>query len=169
MVFTSLNFIVFLLITVVLFYMCTAQAQRILLLAANYVFYMWMKPVFGLLLLAGTAVTYLAAMAIQKKVFGLRKLWTAIGAVLILGQLVIFKYADFFLSGVGILLGRELPGLGLLLPIGISFYSFAAAGYLFDVQRGKMEAERNFVDCALFLSFFPFLYIWVPNPVPDTF
>ena len=163
MVFTSLNFIVFLLITVVLFYMCTAQAQRILLLAANYVFYMWMKPVFGLLLLAGTAVTYLAAMAIQKKVFGLRKLWTAIGAVLILGQLVIFKYADFFLSGVGILLGRELPGLGLLLPIGISFYSFAAAGYLFDVQRGKMEAERNFVDCALFLSFFPSI---LSGPIP---
>jgi D-alanyl-lipoteichoic acid acyltransferase DltB (MBOAT superfamily) len=163
MIFTTTNFIVFLLATVVLFYLCTNQGQRILLLAANYVFYMWMKPVLGLFLLAGTVVTYFAARAIQEKVFGLRKVWTALGVVLMLGQLAVFKYADFFLSGVGLLLGREIPGLDLLLPIGISFYSFASAGYLFDVQRGKMEAERSFIDCALFLSFFPSI---MSGPIP---
>ena len=163
MIFTTANFIVFLLATVVLFYLCTNQGQRLLLLVANYVFYMWMKPVLGLFLLAGTVVTYFAARAIQEKVFGLRRVWTALGVVLMLGQLAVFKYADFFLSGVGLLLGREIPGLELLLPIGISFYSFAAAGYLFDVQRGKMEAERNFIDCALFLSFFPSI---MSGPIP---
>jgi len=114
MVFTSLNFIVFLLITVVLFYMCTQRSQRILLLAANYVFYMWMKPVLGLFLLAGTVVTYLAGLAIQRRLFGCRRVWTVIGVVAMLGQLAVFKYADFFLSGVGFLLGREIPGLELL-------------------------------------------------------
>jgi len=163
MVFTSLNFIVFLLITVVLFYMCTQRSQRILLLAANYVFYMWMKPVLGLFLLAGTVVTYLAGLAIQRRLFGCRRVWTVIGVVAMLGQLAVFKYADFFLSGVGFLLGREIPGLELLLPIGISFYSFAAAGYLFDVQRGKLTAEENFVDFALFLSFFPCI---LSGPIP---
>ena len=60
MVFTTHNFIVFFLLTLVLFYISTDKAQRWVLLAANYVFYMWMKPVFGLFLLAGTVVTYLA-------------------------------------------------------------------------------------------------------------
>lgn len=163
MIFTTLNFIVFFLLTLILFYISTDKAQRVVLLAANYVFYMWMKPVFGLLLLGGTAVTYLAGRAVQERWLGLRKCWTAAGVVIMLGQLAVFKYADFFLSGVGLLLGREIPSLELLLPIGISFYSFAAAGYLFDVYRGKTEAERNFVDCALFLSFFPAV---LSGPIP---
>lgn len=163
MIFTSLNFILFLLITVVLFYMCPAKLQRALLLVANYVFYMWMKPVFGIFLLAGTVVTYLAGRAIADRFLGLRKTWAALGVVVMLGQLAVFKYADFFLSGASLLLGREIVSLELLLPIGISFYSFAAAGYLFDVYREKTEAERNFVDCALFLSFFPSI---LSGPIP---
>lgn len=164
MIFTSSEFLLFLLITISLFYFMTSLGQRVLLLAANYVFYMWMKPVFGLLLLAGTIVTYLAARAVQNRVLGLRRTWLAAGIVLMLGQLVLFKYADFFLSGLGWILGWESsPELGLLLPIGISFYSFAATGYLIDVYRGKTEAERNFLDCALFLSFFPSI---LSGPIP---
>ena len=164
MIFTSVNFILFLALTLILFYIFPVKGQRLVLLAANYVFYMWMKPIFGVFLVAGTVVTYLAARAIQQRVCGVRKIWLALGVVLMLGQLVLFKYADFFLSGVGLLLGWETsPKLGLLLPIGISFYSFASAGYLFDVYREKMEAERNFIDCALFLSFFPSI---LSGPIP---
>lgn len=163
MVFTTLNFIVFFLATLVLFYISTHTAQRAVLLIANYVFYMWMKPAFGLFLLVGTLVTWLAGRAIQGRWLGLRKFWTAAGVVVMLGQLVVFKYTDFLLSGVGLIFGKEITGPGFLLPIGISFYSFAAAGYLFDVYRGKTEAERNFVDCALFLSFFPAI---LSGPIP---
>lgn len=164
MIFTSSDFILFLLITLVLFYFMTELGQRILLFAANFVFYMWMKPAFGLLLFAGIIVTYLAARAIQNRVLGLHRTWLAAGLVIMLGQLVLFKYADFFLSGLGWVLGWEnSPELGWLLPIGISFYSFAAAGYLIDVYRGKTEAERNFLDCALFLSFFPSI---LSGPIP---
>lgn len=164
MLFTSLNFVAFLVVVMVLFYLLPGKGQRILLLAANCVFYMWMKPVFGLLLLAGTVVTYLAGRAIQNRTLGLRKCWVAVGVIVMLGQLVLFKYSDFLLSGLGWLLGWETsPTLGLLLPIGISFYSFAAAGYLFDVYREKVEAERNFIDCALFLSFFPSI---LSGPIP---
>ena len=131
MIFTSSEFLLFLLIAIALFYFMTSLGQRVLLLVANYVFYMWMKPAFGLLLLAGTIVTYFAARAIQNRVLGLRRTWMVAGIVLMLGQLVLFKYADFFLSGLGWILSWESsPELGLLLPIGISFYSFAAAGYL---------------------------------------
>ncbi len=81
-----------------------------------------------------------------------------------LGQLVLFKYTDFFLSGLAALLHWEqAPTLGLMLPIGISFYSFSAAGYLFDVYRGKTEAEENFLTCALALSFFPSI---LSGPIP---
>ena len=163
-IFTSSEFVLFLLATIVLFYFVTQLGQRVLLLVANYVFYMWMKPAFGFLLLAGTIVTYVAARAIQSRVLGLRRTWMVAGIVIMLGQLVLFKYADFFLSGLGWLLGWEnCPELGLLLPIGISFYSFASAGYLIDVYRGKTEAERSFLDCALFLSFFPSI---LSGPIP---
>lgn len=164
MLFTSLRYVLFLAVTVLLFYLLPGRGQRLALLGANYVFYMWWKPAFGALLLAGTLVTYLAARAIQCRLWGRKKLWVTVGVGYLLGQLALWKYADFFLQGLSALLGREPgPGLGLLLPIGISFYSFAAAGYLFDVYRGKMEAERSFVDCALFLSFFPSI---LSGPIP---
>lgn len=164
MLFTSWKFILFLAFTLLLFYALPARGQRILLLAANYVFYMWWEPGFGVLLLAGTCVTYLAARAVQSRLGGMRRLWLAVGVVYILGQLAVWKYADFFLETLAALFHTQaIPSLGLLLPIGISFYSFAAAGYLFDVYRGKLEAERNFLDCALFLSFFPSI---LSGPIP---
>ena len=164
MLFTSLQFVLFLAVTLLLFYPLPARGQRVLLLVANYVFYMWWEPGFGALLLAGTAVTYLAARAVQSRLGGLRKLWLTVGVVYLLGQLAVWKYADFFLRGLSALFGAGTsPSLGLLLPIGISFYSFAAAGYLFDVYRGKRETERNFLDCALFLSFFPSI---LSGPIP---
>lgn len=88
----------------------------------------------------------------------------AFGVAIMLGQLVLFKYTDFFLSGVATLLHWEpSPSLGLVLPVGISFYSFSAAGYLFDVYRGRTAAETNFIDCALALSFFPSI---LSGPIP---
>lgn len=156
MLFTSLEYIVFLALTLLLFYCMPGKGQRVVLLGANYVFYMWWQPAFGALLLACTCVTYPAARAVQSQLWGLRKTWLAVGVGYVFGQLALWKYADFFLSSLGALFGAEtVPSLGLLLPIGISFYSFSAAGYLFDVYRGKLEAEKNFLDYALFQSFFP--------------
>ncbi|MDE6590481.1 MAG: MBOAT family protein, partial [Oscillospiraceae bacterium] len=164
MLFTSIPFVLFLALTMLLFYLLPSKGQRVLLLAANYVFYMWWEPKFGLLLLAGTVVTYLAARAVQSGFLGRKKLWLALGVVYCLGQLGVWKYGDFFLGGVAAIFRLETaPSLGLLLPIGISFYSFAAAGYLFDVYRGKLKAERNFLDYALFLSFFPSI---LSGPIP---
>ncbi len=164
MLFTSMPFVLFLAVVVVLFYLLPTKGQRVFLLLANYVFYMWWEPKFGLLLLFGTAVTYLTALALQRRLFGRRKFWLVLGVVIMLGQLVLFKYTDFFLSGFSALLRWEqAPSLGLMLPIGISFYSFSAAGYLFDVYRGKTEAEPNFLTCALSLSFFPSV---LSGPIP---
>lgn len=164
MLFTSLTFAVFFALTLALFYGLPLPGQRAVLLCANYIFYMWVKPVFALLLLAGTAVTWLTGRAIQHRALGRRRLWTVLGVGWMLGQLLLFKYADFFLTGLGLLLQWDhTPSLGLALPIGISFYSFAAAGYLFDVERGRLDAEESFVTLALFLSFFPCI---LSGPIP---
>ena len=164
MLFTSMPFILFLSVVTVLFYLLNTKGQRVFLLLANYVFYMWWAPKFGLLLLFGTVMTYLLARAMQRRLFGRHKYWLVLGLVIMLGQLALFKYADFFLSGLAALLRwNEAPSLGLMLPVGISFYSFSAAGYLFDVYRGKTEAEGNFLTCALALSFFPSI---LSGPIP---
>ena len=164
MLFTSMPFVLFLSVVVVLFYLLPTKGQRVFLLLANYVFYMWWEPKFGLLLLFGTLMTWLLARAVQRRLFERQKCWLVLGAVIMLGQLALFKYADFFLSGFAALLGWEqAPSLGLMLPIGISFYSFSAVGYLFDVYRGKTQAEENFLTCALSLSFFPSI---LSGPIP---
>lgn len=162
--FTSLQFVLFLSAVAVLFYLLPLKGQRIWLLLANYVFYMWWQPKFGLLLLADTVVTYLTALAMERRWLSRHRLWLVIGTVVMLGQLVLLKYADFFLSGLSFLMkGQQAPTLGLLLPVGISFYSFSAAGYLFDVYAGKTGAERSFLTCALSLSFFPSI---LSGPIP---
>ena len=164
MLFTSMPFVLFLAAVVIPYYLLPVKGQRVFLLLANYVFYMWWEPKFGLLLLFGTAVTWLTALAIQRRLFGRHRCWLVLGVVILLGQLVLFKYTDFFLSGLAALLRwNEAPSLGLMLPIGISFYSFSAAGYLFDVYRGKTGAEKNFLTCALALSFFPSI---LSGPIP---
>jgi D-alanyl-lipoteichoic acid acyltransferase DltB (MBOAT superfamily) len=102
MLFTSLRFVLFLALTMLLYYLLPGRGQRAALLLANYIFYMWWEPKFGLLLLAGTAATYAAARALQARLWGRRKLWMVLGLTVMLGQLLLFKYGDFFLLRRGL-------------------------------------------------------------------
>lgn len=164
MLFTSMQFVLFAAAVLLLFYLLPRRGQRIWLLVSSYVFYMWWEPKFGLLLLAGTVVTHFAAQAIQHKTAGRKNLWLVLALCYLFGQLAFWKYADFLLSGIS-WLGRLDPALhlGLIAPVGISFYTFAAAGYLIDIYRGKVEAATSFLDHALLLSFFPSI---LSGPIP---
>lgn len=143
-----------------LWFILPRKLRKPLLLAANYGFYALWEPAFCLLLAGGTAVTYFCARAAQAHFLKRRKLWTAMGAVYMLGVLFLFKYLGFFgTAAVRIFGGTGDFSSGLLLPVGISFYTFAAVGYLFDVSWGKIEAERNILDFAVFQSFFPVIFI----------
>lgn len=128
------------------------------LLLASYVFYATFDVRFPLILLALTVAVYFLGQAIRA---GSRpKLYALLSAVLCLGVLAIFKYLDFFMASVtsGLaLLGIQAlsPVLGLLLPIGISFYTFQALAYTTEIYRGRLEPVQRFEDLALYLAFFP--------------
>lgn len=131
------------------------QGSNILLLLVSYALYMQYKPIYALILLWITLVTYF--MAICMTGFGKsKKIVCWAGVVLSIAPLIFFKYYNFIIDNInGILEHENLSGLKWAIPIGISFFSFQAIGYLVDVYKQRIPAERNFLDYALFVSFFP--------------
>ncbi len=156
MTFNSLSFVLFFSIFLTLYYLLPKKLQNPLLLLGNYVFYSFGGVTAVLLLLAGTVITYGCGRAIEASFCRVRRLWLVIGEVYMLGLLFALKYLGFFSSLLSALTGAQpLDLTGVLLPIGISFYTFSVSAYLFDVYRGKLAAERNILSYAIFVSFFP--------------
>ena len=161
MLFNSLSFLVFFPPVVCLYFALPQKAKNAALLAASYVFYMGWNPAYALLLLFCTAVTFAFALLVERG-GGSRRARAALlcGIFLILAVLFYYKYLNFSLELLGKLLALfhvELKArqFDIVLPVGISFFSFQAIGYLVDVHRREIRAERNFLKYALFVSFFP--------------
>jgi D-alanyl-lipoteichoic acid acyltransferase DltB (MBOAT superfamily) len=158
LLFNSSIFLVFLIIVVVLHYSLPSLWRRYFLLLASYVFYWFWDVELSLLLVASTLVDYLCARVISAappSAFR-RKIALLSSIVFNLGLLGLFKYADFFSSSVADLTGfTPLPMLDLILPLGISFYTFQTMSYTIDVYRGKITAFHDLTDVALYVSFFP--------------
>ncbi|MCD8086062.1 MAG: MBOAT family protein [Clostridiales bacterium] len=151
MSFTSLEFLCFLPVVTALYWLCPQRQRWAVLLAASYGFYMSWAPWTGLLLAGATLLSWLAGRRIAAATsLGLRRLWLALGCGGPLACLALFKYADFALETVG----SDLV-LGLVLPIGISFYTFQTLSYVVDVYRGDLAPEGHLGYYALFVSFFP--------------
>lgn len=133
--------------------------RRVWLLIASYYFYMSWNPQYAVLIFFSTIVTYIVGMSVGKatSTFG-KKVFLISGIAINLVVLFIFKYANFFVENMNRLFaksGMQLATLDVLLPVGISFYTFQVIGYLMDVYRGDTKAEKNFIKYALFVSFFP--------------
>ena len=168
--FNSLEYVLFLPITVVLYFVLPKKIKNPMLLLASYCFYMCWEPLYALLMLFSTAATYLCSILIDKKAFGKRKLWLILCLLTNLSILFFFKYYNFTANSISSLFGlfgssAAVPTLNILLPVGISFYTFQALGYTMDVYRGDVPCEKNFIDYALFVSFFPQL---VAGPIERT-
>ena len=138
------------------------RAQNLLLLAGSYVFYGWWDHRFLPLLLASTLTDYLVARALEATAAPRpRRALLVLSCVVNLGLLGFFKYWGLFEStanGIGHWLGSEdalLPALQLVLPVGISFYTFQTLAYTVDVYRGRIRAVRSLRDLALYVGFFP--------------
>ncbi len=172
MLFNSLAFCLFFPIVIFLYFLCPPKYRWILLLIASYYFYMCWKVEYAFLIMLSTVVDYFAA----RKMSDLeeksdRRKWLYLSLFVNLGLLFTFKYLDFFGSSINSLLsviniGEAIPAFKLLLPVGISFYTFQTLSYSVDVYNGKIKAEKHFGIFALYVSFFPQL---VAGPIerPD--
>ncbi|HEU0273138.1 MAG TPA: MBOAT family O-acyltransferase [Candidatus Udaeobacter sp.] len=159
MLFNSFQYWIFFFIVAGLFYSVPFRFGKILLLLASYVFYMWWDPRFIVLILTSTIVDYYLGIFLETAAGRRRKLLLIISLVVNLGILGFFKYYDFFAGSLAALL-RIPPSsviLQIVLPVGVSFYTFASLSYTFDVYWGKMKAVRNPIDYAFFIAFFPHL------------
>jgi len=159
MSFNSLAYLLYLPLVTALYWLLPFSAQNLFLLAASYFFLGFIHPWFVLLILAVSTVNYLAGRAMER--WPQRKKTSLLAALSVsLGILAAFKYAGFFLHNLNLLLERLgaatfFPVLSLMLPVGISFYTFQALAYSVDVYRGEVPARKNFIDFSLFISFFP--------------
>lgn len=159
MLFNSLKFMVFLPAVLVLYWALPHRFRKYLLLAASYYFYMCWKPEFIVLLLFSTAVNYFCALCIRRYP-GAKKPMLIADLIVNFGLLFFFKYLNFFGETLTALcravsIPFTAPALDIILPVGISFYTFQTLSYTIDVYRGKMEPERDFITFALFVSYFP--------------
>ncbi|PYJ59097.1 MAG: membrane-bound O-acyltransferase family protein, partial [Verrucomicrobia bacterium] len=159
MLFNSFQYWIFFLMVAVLFYSMPFRVGKLLLLCASYLFYMWWDPRFIVLILTSTVVDYFLGIWLEIASGRRKKLLLAISLVVNLGILGFFKYYDFFAGSLATLLHipKSSVVLQVVLPVGVSFYTFASLSYTFDVYWGKMKAVRNLIDYALFIAFFPHL------------
>ncbi|CAM4143607.1 MBOAT family O-acyltransferase [Zobellia nedashkovskayae] len=161
MLFNSFEFLLFFPIVAILYYIITPKYRWLFLLVASYYFYMNWQPIYAILIFTSTLVTYLCALKIDSTpIQNRKKTYLTASLIINLGILFLFKYYNFFNESIFGLLNdwgirMTLPNFDLLLPVGISFYTFQAVGYTIDVYRGEIKSEKHFGIYALFVSFFP--------------
>ena len=161
MLFNSLDFLVFFVSVFVIYWIIPSRAKWIILLVCSYFFYAYWNPLYIFLLFASTLIDY---------VFGLyftssnnswkQRVGLIVSLSLNLGMLFSFKYYNFFADGInalftGLFNHKVIPNFSILLPVGISFYTFQSISYAIDVYKKQIPAERNLGKFALYLSFFP--------------
>ena len=161
MTFNSIQFLIFFPVVTILYFVLPNRFRWMLLLAASYYFYMSWNPSLVFLILFTTVVSYGAALILERtERKRLRKLCLVVTLCACLGVLFFFKYFNFLSSTVTSICRWFYPAaqdhlLDLILPVGISFYTFQTLSYVIDVYRGTITAERHFGYYALFVSFFP--------------
>lgn len=160
MAFTSLKYLLFFTVVVVVFFLLPKKSKNFWLLLCSYYFYMCWNIKYALLMLFSTFITYLSGLLINKSKSKREKKILVVASIVInLAILILFKYYSFIIDCLNPLLNifsLEIPKtLNLILPVGISFYTFQALSYTIDVYRDDVKVERNFVNYALFVSFFP--------------
>lgn len=166
MQFNSIDFMLYFPVVLALYFLVPKKLREVWLLAASYYFYMSWNAKYAVLIGGSTVITYISGLLMARypgKDAGqvrAKKLIMFFCMGINLGILAVFKYGNFALESVASVLqmlhiSTVQRRLNLLLPVGISFYTFQALGYIVDVYRGDVEVERRFTRYALFVSFFP--------------
>jgi D-alanyl-lipoteichoic acid acyltransferase DltB (MBOAT superfamily) len=157
MLFTTFNFLGFLIVVLTMFYLLPRPLRRYLLLAASLFFYMAWKARFVTLILGLITIDYLAALWIVHKEGHQRRAALLVSLCANIGLLGYFKYTNFLRDTFLQILhpGTAVQPLDIILPLGISFHTFQSISYVIDVYRGEQPAIKSYIDYALFVSFFP--------------
>lgn len=161
MLFNSFDFLVFFPVVVLLYYVIPKKTRYIWLLISSYFFYMSWNATYAILIAISTIVTWSGSILLGKmRTVTAKKMVVAGNCIVNLGILFFFKYWDFTIANINRILAHIHVSLlqnpfDVLLPVGISFYTFQALSYLIDVYRGDVEPESNLFKYALFVSFFP--------------
>ncbi len=155
MLFSSIPFLYYFLPLALLLYGITPKKlKNTAILVISLVFYAWGEPRLVLLMMATVMSGYILAL-LTEKFEKPKKLFLALSVIISLGFLVYYKYADFFIYNFNAVTGLSIPLLKISLPIGISFYTFQILSYNIDVYRGDVPAQKNPIDLAAYISFFP--------------
>ena len=159
MIFNSLEYFLFLPLVLGVYYALKPRAQNVWLLLASYFFYGWWDWRFLSLLWISTLVDYACGLAIARHPLR-KRIWLILSLAANLGILGFFKYFNFFVDSAAVALAGlgfepHLPVLRIILPVGISFYTFQTMSYTIDVYRGHVAATRNLLDFALYVAYFP--------------
>lgn len=155
MLFSSMTFIyVFLPIVCVIYWLVRKEARNFVLLLASLIFYAWGEPNYLAIMLLTILTNYLGAILLEK--YHQRKKLVLFFTVLIdLGFLIYFKYFNFILDNINHLFRSNIDFIHVVMPIGISFYTFQAMSYIFDVYKGEVAPQKNLYKLALYISLFP--------------
>ena len=163
MLFNSLSYLIFFPFVCILYWNLPNKYRNGMLLVASYYFYMNWQPIYAFLILISTITTWLCGIKIDNASttnICVRKTYLALCIIFNLSILFFYKYLNFITDIIFSLLSfvnirMQVPHFDILLPVGISFYTFQAIGYTIDVYKNKIQAERSFFTYALFVSFFP--------------
>lgn len=155
MVFTSITFLFYFLpITLAIYYIMPSKFKNIVLLIASLLFYFYGEPKYIWLMIILIILTYIFGILIDKYKKQ-SKLFLILSIVIIVGLLMYFKYINFIIENINLLLSNKIHFIYVALPIGISFYIFQMLSYLIDIYRGEAKVQKNILKVAMYISLFP--------------
>lgn len=154
MLFSSMTFVfMFLPIVCALYLLSSKRFHNPILLAASILFYAWGEPKYLAIMLLTILINYAGAIAVEK--FNHKKLWLIFTIIVDLGLLIYFKYFNFIIDNINNLFHAHINAIDVIMPIGISFYTFQALSYVIDVFRGDCKAQKDIYKLALYICLFP--------------
>lgn len=157
MVFSSISFLYYFLpLLLLIYFLVPSKCRNLVLLLFSLFFYFYGEPKYIFVLILSCLINYIFGLLISKHLNKKKaKLYLIISIILNLGLLCYFKYTSFFIENINNIFKTNIPLLNIVMPIGISFFTFQTLSYVIDVYKGKVEASKNFLNFATYVCLFP--------------
>ncbi len=157
MVFSSITFLFYFLpIVLIIYYLIPNKYKNIVLLISSFIFYFYGEPKNIYIMILSILATYIFGILIDKyKKTKYSKIFLILSIFINIGLLIYFKYADFIIKNINLWLSNKIDLIHVILPIGISFYTFQLISYIVDVYRGEAKVQKNIIKLATYVSLFP--------------